>query len=155
MEKRHIVQLSEGQRAALEQRFAGPLTLRQRNRVQVLLRADRGETDGGIAEELGISTGTVANIRRRFATEGCDAALIEKPRRGVPAKLDGKAEAIVVALACSKAPGGRARWTAKLLAHRLVELQVVESISDDTILRVLKKTRSSRGRSGRGASRRG
>jgi transposase len=155
MEKRNIVRLTDDQRAALEERFAGPLTLRQRNRVQVLLRADRGETDGEIAEGRGISAGTVLNTRRRFAAEGRGASLTERPRRGVPAKLDGKAEAVVVALACSKAPGGRARWTAKMLANRLVEMAVVESVSDDTILRVLKKTRSRRGRSGRGASRRG
>jgi transposase len=154
MEKRYIVRLTDDQRAALEERFTGPLTLRQRNRVQVLLRADRDEADGEIAAELGISTGTALNTRRRFATEGLDAALTERPRRGVPAKLDGKAEAMVIALACSKAPDGRARWTAKMLANRLVELEVVESVSDDTILRVLKKTRSSRGRSGRGACRR-
>jgi transposase len=154
MEKRHVVQLTDDQRAALEERFAGPLTLRRRNRIQVLLRSDRGESDGEIAEGLGISTGTVFNTRRRFATEGLDPSLTERPRRGVPAKLDGKAEAMVIALACSKAPDGRARWTAKMLAARLVETEVVESVSDDTILRVLKKTRSSRGRSGRGASRR-
>ena len=154
MEKQYVVRLTDEQRAALEGRFTGPLPLRQRNRVQVLLRADRDEADGEIAAELGISTGTVANTRRRFATEGLDAALTERPRRGVAAKLDGKAEAMVIALACSKAPDGRARWTAKMLANRLVELEVVESISDDTVLRVLKKTRSSRGRSGRGASRR-
>lgn len=154
MEKRYIVRLTDDQRAALEERFAGALTLRQRNRVQVLLRADRGESDGQIAAGLGIATGTALNIRRRFAAEGLDAALAEKPRRGVPAKLDGKAEAIVVALACSEAPDGHARWTARMLANRLVELEVVESVSEDTILRVLKKTRSSRGRSSRGASRR-
>ena len=141
MEKRHVVRLTDDQRAALEERFAGPLTLRQRNRIQVLLRADRGEVDGEIAEGLGISTGTVFNTRRRFAAEGLDAALTERPRRGVPAKLDGKAEAVVIALACSKAPEGRARWKAKMLANRLVEMEVVESVSDDTILRVLKKTR--------------
>jgi transposase len=155
MEKRHVVRLTDDQRAALEERFAGPLTLRQRNRIQVLLRADRGETDSEIAEGLGISKGTVFNTRRRFAAEGLDAALTERPRRGVPAKFDGKAEAVVIALACSKAPQGRARWTAKMLANRLVEMEVVESISEDTILRVLKKTRSSRGRSARGASPRG
>jgi transposase len=155
MEKRYIVRLTDEQRAALEQRFTGPLTLRQRNRIQVLLQADRDETDEEIAGELGISTGTVAATRRRFAVEGRDAALTEKPRGGVPAKLDGKAEALVVALACSTAPDGRARWTARMLANRLVELEVVESVSEDTILRVLKETRSSRGRSGRGACRRG
>src|SRR3954469_24270449 len=92
MEKRYVVRLTDDQRAALEERFAGPLTLRQRNRVQVLLRSDRGETDGEIAEAPGVATGTVFNTRRRFASEGLDAALAEKPRRGVPAKLDGKAE---------------------------------------------------------------
>ena len=155
MEKRHVVRLTDDQRAALEERFAGPLTLRQRNRVQVLLRADRGETDGEIAEGLGISTGTVFNTRRRFAAESLDSALTERPRRGVPSKLDGKAEAVVIALACSKAPGGRARWTAKLLASRLVEMEVVESVSEDTVLRVLKKATSSRGRRRAGASPRG
>ena len=67
---------------ALEQRFAGPLTRRQRNRVQILLRADPGETDEEIADELGVSLGTVANVRRRFAAGGLDAALDERPRPG-------------------------------------------------------------------------
>src|SRR5262249_49640002 len=120
MEKRDVVRLTDDQRAALEERFAGPLTLRQRNRIQVLLRADRGETDGEIAEGLGIPAGRVFNPRRRFAAGGLGASLAGRPRRGVPAKLDGKAEAVVVALACSKAPEGRARWTAKMLADRLV-----------------------------------
>src|SRR5262249_50705167 len=155
MEKRHVVRLTDDQRAALGERFAGPLTLRQRNRIQVLLRADRGETDGEIAEGLGISAGTVFNTRRRFATEGLGAALTERPRRGVPAKLDGKAEAVGRVLACSKAPRGRARWRAKMRADRLVEVEVVESVSEGTVLRVLKRTRSSPGRSGRGGSRRG
>ena len=111
--RQKLSRLVADQRAALEQRFAEPLTLRQRNRIQVLLRADRGETDEEIAAELAISAGTALNVRRRFAAEGLEAALTEKPRRGVPAKLDGKAEAMVIALACSKAPDGRARWTAK------------------------------------------
>ncbi len=68
-----------------------------------------------------------------------DAALADKPRRGAPAKFDGKQEAMIVALACSDAPEGRARWTAKLLTNRVVELEVVESISESTVRRVLKK----------------
>jgi transposase len=154
MGKKHVVQLTDDQRAILERRFAGPLTLRQRNRVQVLLRADGGEADADIADDLGVTTNTVANVRRRFAAGGLEAALTEKPRPGGPAKLDGKAEAVVIALACSKAPDGYARWTARLLASRLVELKVVESVSDDTVLRVLKKATSSRGRRRAGASRR-
>lgn len=155
MRTKHAVDLTAEQRADLAARFAGPLTLRQRNRVQVLLRADAGETDADIADDLGVSAGTAANVRRRFAAEGLEAALRERPRPGAPAKLDGKAEAVIIALACSPAPGGQARWSARLLASRAVELQVVESVSEDTILRVLKKATSSRGRSGRGASRRG
>src|SRR5262249_24058412 len=140
MEKRHVVRLTDDQRATLEERFAGPLTLRQRDRIQVLLRADRGETDAETAEGLGTSTGTVFDTRRRFAAEGPDAALTERPRSGVPAKLDGKAEAVVVALACSQAPEGRARWTAKLLANRLVEMEAGEAVAQATTPRVFTKT---------------
>ena len=154
MVKKHVVCLTEEQRGDLERRFARPLTLRERNRVQVLLRSDAGEADADIADDLGITTNTVANVRKRFAAEGLEAALTDKPRRGGPAKLDGKAEAVVIALACSPAPQGRAVWTAGLLANRLVELKVVESVSEDTILRVLKKATSSRGRRRVGASRR-
>lgn len=151
MTKRHLVELTDEQRAELDRYEAGPLTRRQRNRVQVLLRADAGETDEEIAEEVGVSVGTVANVRRRFAAGGLDAALHDKPRPGARPILDGKAEAIVIATACSPVPEGRTTWTARMLANRLVELQVVESVSEDTILRVLKKVSSSRGRSGRGA----
>src|SRR5262245_19120153 len=101
MPKRYVVRLTGDQRAALEDRFNGPLTRRQRNRVQILLRADAGETDADIADDLGITTNTVANVRKRFAAAGLDAALTERPRSGGPAKLDGKAEALVIALACS------------------------------------------------------
>jgi transposase len=154
MVKRYLVVLTEGQRAELERRDAGALTRRQRHRVEVLLRAAAGQTDADIADDLGIHANTVARIRRRFAVEGL-GALTERPRPGVPAKLDGKAEAVVIALACSPAPDGHATWSARLLANRLVELHVVESVSDDTVLRVLKKATSSRGRRRAGASRRG
>jgi transposase len=152
MLKRHVVQLTDDVRAALEQQESGPLTRRQRARVQILLRADDGDTDAEIAEELGVSVGTAANVRRRFCSGGLDAALNEKPRPGAVPILDGKAEAIVIATACSPTPDGKATWTARMLANRLVELKVVESISEDTILRVLKKVTSSRGRRRHGAS---
>jgi transposase len=154
MAKRHVVELTDDERAALEQQEAGPLTRRQRYRVQILLRADAGDTDEEIAEEAGVSVGTVANVRRRFASGGLDAALHDRPRPGAVPVLDGKAEALVIATACSPVPQGRATWTARMLANRLVELQVVESVSEDTVLRVLKKATPSRGRSGRGACRR-
>lgn len=155
MRKKHVVALTDDQRAALDNRDRGPLTRRERNRVHILLRADAGETDADIADDLGVSVGTVANVRRRFAAGGLDPALTEKPRPGAAPLLDGRAEAVVIALACSPAPDGRATWTARLLASRLVELEVVESVSEDTVLRVLKKVTSSRGRRRAGASPRG
>ena len=154
MAKLHTVGLTDEQRTALDRWEAEPRTRRQRNRAQILLRADAGDTDAEIADEVGVSLGTVANVRRRFARGGLDAALTERPRPGAVPLLDGKAEAIVIATACSPVPEGRATWTARMLANRLVELQVVESVSEDTILRVLKKVSSSRGRRSRGASRR-
>ena len=155
MIKRHVVRLTDDQRADLEERFAGRLTLRERNRVQVLLRSGRGDTDEEVAEALDICVATVAAVRRRFAAEGLEPALSERPRSGGPAKFDGKVEAAVVALACSPTPDGRAEWTAKLIAGRLVELHLVESISARTVGRVLKKVGSSRGRRRRGACRAG
>jgi transposase len=151
MKKRHMVHLTDDQRAALDERDRGSLTRRERNRVQILLRADAGDTDEDIADEVGVSVGTVANVRKRFAFGGRDAALTEKPRPGAAPLLDGKAEAIVIALACSPVPDGRATWTARMLANRLVELRVVETVSEDTVLRVLKKATSSRGRRRAGA----
>lgn len=151
MPKRHVVQLTDEQRTALVRREAGLLTRRQRNRVQVLLRTDAGDTDQEIADDLGISLGTVGNVRRRFTLGGLDAALEERPRPGARPALDGKAEAIVIATACSPTPDGRATWSARMLANRLVELQVVEEVSDDTTLRVLKRVSSSPGRRSHGA----
>lgn len=155
MVKKHVVRLADEQRAGVEMRFADPLTLRRRNRVQILLRPDAGETDEDIADELGITTNTVAHVRRRFAAEGLDAALSEKPRPGGPAVPDGKAEAVVIALACSPVPDGRATWAARMPANRLVELRVAESVSADTVPRGLRNAPSSRGRGRVGASRRG
>ncbi len=151
MRKRHVVRLTDDERAALEQQEAGPLARRQRYRAQILLRADAGDTDAEGDDELGVSIGTVANTRRRFAAGGLDAALHDKPRPGAKPVLDGKAEALVVATACGPTPNGRATWSARMLANRLVELKVVESVSDDTIPRVLKEASSSRGSRSRGA----
>lgn len=151
MEKQYVVKLTSGQEDELGQQLRGRLSARERARRQALLLAAQDETDEEIADQVGISMATVARIRKRFAQHGLPAALQERPRSGKPAKLDGKAEALVVALACSPAPHGQVRWTACLLANRLVALQVVEQISEDTVLRVLKKTRSSPGSNDRGA----
>ena len=151
MDKRHVVELTEDQRADLEGRFCGRLTLRERNRVQVLLRSDAGDTDEEVADAVGVCVATVVAVRKRFAADGLEAALGERPRSGGPAKFDGKVEATIVAIACSPTPEGRAGWTVGLIAGRLVELEVVESISGRTVGRVLRKVGSSRGRRRRGA----
>jgi hypothetical protein len=100
---------------------------------------------------VGIYVATVAHIRKRFAAAGPEAAFGERPRPGGPATFDGKAEAAVVAIASSPTPQGRGGWTVQLIADRLVELNVLETISARTVGRVLKKAGSSRGRRGRGA----
>jgi len=151
MDERHVVPLTDDQRADLRGRFCGRLTLRERNRVQVLLGSDAGDTDEDVADAVGVCVATVVAVRKRFAADGLDAALGERPRSGGPAKFDGKVEATVVAIACSPTPAGRAEWTVGLIAGRLVELNVVESISGRTVGRVLKKVGSSRGRRRRGA----
>ena len=108
MDKRHVVRLTDDQRADLEGRFCGRLTLRERNRVQVLLGSDAGDTDEDVADAVGVCVATVVAIRKRFAADGLEASLGERPRAGGPAKFDGKVEATVVAIACSPTPDGRA-----------------------------------------------
>jgi transposase len=115
------------------------------SRAHALLQADAGATDAQIAAALHISTATVERTRRRFAEEGLEPALFERARPGGRRKLAGKQEAFLVALACSTPAHEHPRWTMQLLADKLVELQVVEAISDETVRRVLKKTRSNPG----------
>ena len=103
--------------------------------------------DASIAEAVEIDVSTVERVRQRFVEEGLEAALDRKKqaRPSRERKLDGAAEARLVAVACSEPPDGRDRWTMQLLADRLVELRVVDSVSDETVRRTLQKTRSSRG----------
>jgi transposase len=124
-----------------------------------LLKADADGPDAWpderIADALDINRMTVSRVRQQFVTEGLDATLHRKKPAGRQyRKLDGKQEAQLITLACSAAPQGQARWTMKLLAERLVELEVVESIDPATVWRTLKKTNSSRGSSSSGSSRR-
>jgi transposase len=147
MAKQYIVNLADDERAqllALTKR--GKVSARRLSRAHILLQADTGLSDDAIAQALHIGTATVERIRKRFVEDGLEAALSEQPRPGGQRKLDGKQEAFLIALACSTPPEGRACWTMQLLADRLVELQVVEAISDETVRRTLKKTSSSRGR---------
>jgi transposase len=133
------VRLTPDQRASLEQLRTQALPRKQQYRIDILLRADEGDTDQEVADDLGVHGDTVRRVRRRFAERGLDAALTDRPRPGAPPKLDGKREAMVIALACTEAPEGRDRWSVRLLARRAVELEVVEAVSRETVRRVLKK----------------
>ena len=105
-------------------------------RAQTLLWMDQGKSDKEIANLHDVSLATVSNTRKKWVTEG---TVEDKPRPGRPHVLDGKQEAMLVALACSDAPDGREDWTMQLLADRLVELEIVDSISDETVRLRLKK----------------
>jgi transposase len=120
--------------------------------ARILLKADAA--DGGpawpderIAEALDVSAATAGRVRQRFVEEGLEAALVRKKqdRPSRERRLDGRAEARLIALACSEPPDGRAAWTLQLLADKLVELKVVDAVCDETVRRALKKTNSSRG----------
>jgi hypothetical protein len=149
---KYVVRLTAADRRELERMArSGRHPARALVHARILLKADAGAAgpgwdDAADADALDCGTRTVARVRKRFAEGGPGAALHRKRPAGRQyRKLDGRAEARLVALACSPPPGGRARWTLKLLADRLVELQVVEAVSDETVRRTLKKTRSSRG----------
>jgi len=153
MPKLHVVRLTERERRTLRDLTRkGTAPARRIIRARILLLAADGATDATIAAAVGCCVATAENVRRRFAAEGLTAALGERPRPGAQPKLDGKAEAFLVATACSAPPTGRVTWTMQLLAHRLVEVGVVTAISDETVRRTLKKTTSSPGRSASGAS---
>lgn len=146
MRRLYVVDLSAHERARLpELTRRGTTRARRLRRAQILLAADDGATDATIATTLHVGHATVGRIRQRFVAGGLDWALDERPRPGARAKLDGKAGAYLVALACSDPPDGRTRWTMQLLADRLVQLEQVAAISDETVRRALKKTTSSRG----------
>src|SRR5215471_5072439 len=117
--------------------------------ARILLKADAGPegpawTDARIAEALEVDVSTVERLRQRFVEQGLDAAL-DRKKQDRPSRqrtLDGKAEARLIALACSDPPRGRARWTLRLLADKLVELEIVDTVSTETVRRTLKKTNS-------------
>jgi transposase len=143
MKKRYVVNLTAVEREGLRQivgreRVSG----RKRMRASILLKADEGLTDEEIADELQVGLVTVERVRKRSCERGIEAALDRKPQENPsrPRKLDGASEAQLVRLACSEPPTGRARWTLSLLADKLVELRVFDSVSTSTIQRGLKKT---------------
>ena len=145
--KRYKVTLEADERQRLHDLIAaGQAAARKLSHARILLKADAADgrpawPDHRIADALEVSTATVERVRQRFVELGLDAALDRKPRER-PArqiKLDGRAEARLIALACSAPPDGRKAWTMRLLADKLVELEVVPSISDETVRRCLKK----------------
>lgn len=151
-----VVRLISDQRIALRRIVRmGTHPAAMLRRAHILLKTDAAGPDAWsderIAEALDTTRMTVRRVRRQFTTEGLNATLHRKRPTGRQyRKLDGKQEAQLVAIACSPAPEGRARWTMKLLADRLIELTVVESIDPATVFRTLKKTRSSLGSSSSG-----
>lgn len=150
--KKYRVALSPDERAELESLTRrGTASVRKVKRALVLLAVDDGDKDEVIADKVRVSPGTIARIRCRFAEEGLEVALSERPRPGKARLLDGPQEAHLLALACSPVPTGHAKWTVRLLADRLVQLDLVEAVSHQTIWRVLKRGMSNPGSASSGA----
>lgn len=144
--KKYVVDLSEEERERLEATSSrGTSKARRLRRAHILLLADEGLLDAEIARAMNAAVTTVERTRKRFVEEGLEAALSERPRPGAKRKLDGHQEAHLVALACSEPPEGRKHWTMQMLADRLVEVGLVEEISDETVRRALKKGERNRG----------
>ena len=144
--KIYIVDLTKEERAYLLDFIkSDKKSARKLNRARILLQADQGKTDNEIAEALHTGTATVHRTRQNFVTGNLDRALNERLRLGGQKKLDEKGQAVLETLAHSKPPAGRKRWTLQLLADRLVQLKVVDSISYETVRQELKKSGSSLG----------
>ncbi len=146
--KRYVVDLTTEERETLLSKISkGRLSARANLKARILLKADTGPqgegwTDQRICESLETSSSTVARVRETFVLKGLEAALARKQRvhPAVQRVFDGEAEAKLIALACSQPPEGYARWTTRLLAQRVVELEIVDSVHFNTVGRTLKKT---------------
>jgi len=144
--KLYIVNLTDDERQQLLALVKkGQASARKLNRAHILLQAHDGATDEAIAASLHVGRATVERIRKRFVEGNLERALNEDPRAGRAPMLDDKQEAWLIATVCSAPPAGQKRWTMQLLADQMVQLKLVESISDETVRRTLKKTRSSHG----------
>ncbi len=135
-----IVNLTEEDRDYLNKFISrGKASARSLTRARILLMADEGYSNKDIAEILGTTIPRVYRTRKRYYQEGLDSAINEKSRSGAPPKIDGIVEAQATLLACSDPPEGRSTWTLQLIADRLVELKMIDSISAMSVHRILKK----------------
>lgn len=145
--KKYVVRLSEDERRQLEELVRkGKSPAKRLLKARILLKADvseRGEgwSDGAIIEALDTNAAMVYRVRKQLVEDGFEAVLSRKQRTApaIPRIFDGEKEARLIALACSTPPKGHARWTLRLLEKKVVELEIVESASDNTIGRTLKK----------------
>lgn len=148
MPKQKAIYLSSAEQDTLREfTSTGQRSAQALNRARILLWTDRkgaAKTDVEIARLLGVAVSTVERVRSRYHQEGLAALLVRKPRRdrGIPLKIDGRVEARLTALACSETPHGEPVWTLSMIADELVRLDIVESISRETVRQKLKKTRS-------------
>lgn len=150
--KEYRVKLTDEERAALiALTKKGTLAARKLARAHILRLADEGKQDADIAAALGVGLSTVERTRKKYVEGGLEYARNSRPRPGVKPKLDEKQEAYLIALACSTPPNDQVKWTMQLLADRLVQVGIVDGISDETVRRTLKKTCSSPGKNSSGA----
>jgi transposase len=150
--KKYIVSLTTEERAKLEQlTTTGKAPAYKMNHARILLKADTnqeggGWTDAAISQALDSSVATIERVRQRFVEINLEAALNrQEQQQRKPRRLDGEQEAHLIAITCGEAPEGQARWSLRLLADRMVELDYVESVSHETVRQTLKKTTSSPG----------
>jgi transposase len=145
--KKHVVSLGAEARADLERAArSNKRSLRERQRARILLAAAAGQSDGAIAQAVRVHVNTVANVRRRFTAAGPKASVRRAEQANRKARrLDGRAEAHLVALVCGAPPQGRNRWSLHLLAGRLVQAGYVDAVSHETVRQTLKKMRSNPG----------
>ncbi len=151
-EVKYIVELTSEERSLIKQMLSkGKAAAYKQRHGRILLLADQGPhggkkmSDVAIAQALACGQATVERIRKHFVLEGFEVALGRKNRTNYRRKIDGKAEAHLIALTCSKVPDGYDHWTLRLLADKLVELKIVDSCGKDTVHRTLKKTKLSLG----------
>ena len=150
MAKKYVVTLEASEREELTRLVSvGKAAARKLTHARVLLMTDASpgapaRKDEDVAEALSVSVKTVERVRQRFVEQGLEAALVPvKGKRAYTRKLDGKQEAKLIAVACSKPPAGKKRWTLRLLADEAVELEITDSLSYETVRQTLKKTSSS------------